>query len=433
MIWVASTYSSITDYDDSVLSYTYDDAGNVITMNDYHSQVTAYEYDVRNWMTKLTAPGTNKVWNVTYRDNGQRSMVELPPGDLVAGAMYTTYSYDNRNRLTKIHHDDTSSLSTNGWIYRLDGNGNILRTGVSDAYSSDASGWDYAYDGRYRLTDAILRNGAGVPSMRFSYAYDAGDNLLTKEQVVYDEVMSDDFSDGDYTDDPTWTVTSGTWSASSNYLTDTATSAAVITKAQTEGDFEAWFSYAMYDIVYDPYRADVILRYVDANNLLKLRITPNKVQLIEVNSGTATTRAEDTDAGSDHAQWYEVYVRCEGDAVVVWRGGQDEGMRPLLEYDGLSVTTTSEWRFDVAAYTTFEFDDVLLLEEDTSSGDFSDDFSDGDFDGWGDRAGTWSAATGEMVNVYCLATSSEVYYEDHVRTIANSWWTDFWSAFADLL
>ena len=36
----ASRQTSITDYDDSVLTYTYDAAGNVVTMNDYHSNVT---------------------------------------------------------------------------------------------------------------------------------------------------------------------------------------------------------------------------------------------------------------------------------------------------------------------------------------------------------------------------------------------------------
>ena len=36
-----SRLTSITDYDDSVLTYTYDAAGNVVTMNDYHSNVTA--------------------------------------------------------------------------------------------------------------------------------------------------------------------------------------------------------------------------------------------------------------------------------------------------------------------------------------------------------------------------------------------------------
>jgi len=98
-------------------------------------------------MTRLTAPATNKVWSIQYRDNGQRQTVWAPPGVIAGSGMYTAYTYDNRNRLTKIHHEDTSSLSSSGWVYRLDGNGNILRTESSVTGNGEA--WDYAYDGRH--------------------------------------------------------------------------------------------------------------------------------------------------------------------------------------------------------------------------------------------------------------------------------------------
>ena len=38
----AGRLTKITDYDDSTLTYTYDATWNVITMNDYHSNVTSY-------------------------------------------------------------------------------------------------------------------------------------------------------------------------------------------------------------------------------------------------------------------------------------------------------------------------------------------------------------------------------------------------------
>lgn len=46
----------ITDYDDSTLTYTYDDAGNVLTMTDYHGNTTTYTYNDIGQLATLTAP-----------------------------------------------------------------------------------------------------------------------------------------------------------------------------------------------------------------------------------------------------------------------------------------------------------------------------------------------------------------------------------------
>jgi RHS repeat-associated protein len=163
----------LTEYDDSTLDYTYDDAGNVLTMNDYHGNSITYTYTDRNQVSTISAP-LSRVWTYNYNDLGQRTSVTLGNG------MTSNYEYDERNRLTKIDHKngDTTARS---YTYDLDDVGNITQ----DTEQSGAN-WDYWYDGRYRLTKAEWRSG-GLKN-RYTYTYDDGDNMLSK--LVYDAVAS---------------------------------------------------------------------------------------------------------------------------------------------------------------------------------------------------------------------------------------------------
>ncbi|NJL71366.1 MAG: hypothetical protein HC888_07000 [Candidatus Competibacteraceae bacterium] len=77
--------------------------------------------------------------------------------------------------------------------------------------------WDYHHDDRGRLLNAVYRNPSGTPIYRHGYTYDAGDNLLTREKVAYEDKVVDDFSDNEYTSNPVWTPTL-TWTAASGYL-----------------------------------------------------------------------------------------------------------------------------------------------------------------------------------------------------------------------
>jgi YD repeat-containing protein len=120
---------------------------------------------------------------------------------------------------------------------------------ITSTTHEDGALWDYLYDERYRLTSAVRSNASETIEATYAYTYDDGDNMLTKV-----EPFEDDFNDSNYTG---WTVTSGTWTATSNYLEAThATSTnvipmthfGVIRKAHTDADNEIVLCYHAYGV-----------------------------------------------------------------------------------------------------------------------------------------------------------------------------------------
>jgi YD repeat-containing protein len=233
--------------------------------------------------------------------------------------MTTAYSYDNRNRMTKLEHKYGATV-LDGYTYALDAAGDITR--VTDQNSEY---WDYAYDGRDRLTSAVRKNSGATISASYAYTYDGGDNLLTKV-----EPFKDNFNDGDYTG---WTVSSGTWDASNHYLTCTA-SEGEITKVSSDGSSDLWFSYYDGDTSSAAYYATVYLRY----NLLSyvwLKVFRDKMELFEHIAPTCDTEEVNTtldtnsNATTSQGVWYDVRVRYNGANITVWRAQRGMNVRAV--------------------------------------------------------------------------------------------------------
>jgi YD repeat-containing protein len=160
-------------------SYTYNAAGNLLTHTDFNGHTTTFVYDSANRLiSKAPDPSFNVgVVGFSYTANGLRQTMSDRSG-------YTTYTYDNRNRLT-------SKQTPEGTLsYTYDAVGNLLTMqssnpgGASDTYTydelnrlatvTDASGvTTYNYDAVGNLGGYVYPNGVAT-----SYAYDGQNRLV---------------------------------------------------------------------------------------------------------------------------------------------------------------------------------------------------------------------------------------------------------------
>jgi RHS repeat-associated protein len=132
----------------------YDAAGRVSSTTDARGKTTGYGYDPAGRLTTVTNP-LNQVTTYGYDPAGNRTSEVSPAGQ-------TVYTYDAANRLTKVKNPVTLEESEYGY----DDNGN--RTSVKNPRGYTTT---YAYDRLNRLkttTDAL--NGVTT------YGYDAGGN-----------------------------------------------------------------------------------------------------------------------------------------------------------------------------------------------------------------------------------------------------------------
>jgi RHS repeat-associated protein len=270
-----------------VLTYNYDEKGNVISVADsidgIASGVTTYEYDRINRTTSITQSGVgvaDKRVDFDYNAVGQYDSInrysDLTGTNLVIGSDYV---YDQANRLTDlIHNNGISDIA----FYNLTYDGGSRITQIIDIDGSN----DFAYDSRDQLLNATHSD---VNNDDENYSYDANGNRTLAGYVtgVNNELLSDGVYNYDYdnegnlisqTDIATGEVRLFTW----DYLNRLV----MVTDLDTVGNEvqTVEFSYDMYGrrlsklvdsvatyFVYD--RDDVILDFVDdgSNVVLDMR------------------------------------------------------------------------------------------------------------------------------------------------------------------
>ncbi|WHI47267.1 RHS repeat-associated core domain-containing protein [Microbulbifer sp. VAAF005] len=198
-------------------TYTYDQAGNRLTITDAIGNITTYAYDDINRPVQVTN-ALNEETHYTYADN---NLVQVEIGrstdstteEVIAGQI-TLINYDGKDRIISIERQGSDGTKTTYQSYTYDSLGRRLRTsdalgnattftydmvgnlasttdpeGSEISYSYDAfnnvvSTTDplnrvviYTYDALGRLTESEHQ---GVsPSLVTSYSYDASGNLLT--------------------------------------------------------------------------------------------------------------------------------------------------------------------------------------------------------------------------------------------------------------
>ena len=200
------------------ISFTYNISGQRATMNDA-SGSTVYSYDARNRLSSKQTPfGT---LSYTYNEAGNL----LTTGSSNANGVNVDYSYDALNRLATVKDNQLASLNGGVTNYRYDTVGNLqsyqypngitssyaynslnrlttmtLSTQVSSlasyTYTLDAAGnrttvtelggrtVNYTYDDLYRLTSESIANDPHGINGNASYSYDPVGNRLNRSSSI---------------------------------------------------------------------------------------------------------------------------------------------------------------------------------------------------------------------------------------------------------
>lgn len=149
----------------SHVAYGYDAAGNRVQLTTPHG-TTDYGFDALGRLSSVRdAAGTT---TYGYDAVGNRARVTYPSG------VETRYTYDGRNRLTRIETRDAFNRVLMGMSYTLNDDGTRARI-------SEDSGRivDYRYDALGRLTEEAVTD-AAVGDRTTRWSYDAVGNRLTE-------------------------------------------------------------------------------------------------------------------------------------------------------------------------------------------------------------------------------------------------------------
>jgi len=147
------------------ISYIYDAGGRRTSLTDQTGDMTSFEHDGMNRMSKASRGPT---WNATYeRDANSNLTSQTNPNETTV-----TLSYNSADWLTSIVNkkSDGSTLSSFTYGYNTDG----LRSSVSEADGSQVA---YGYDALHRLTSETR---TGTNSYTITYGYDPAGNRLNK-------------------------------------------------------------------------------------------------------------------------------------------------------------------------------------------------------------------------------------------------------------
>jgi len=347
--------TTYTDYDGKKLEYTYDALGRPVTMSAYEvNNDYGYAYNTGGQLASITAPG-NKQWGFSYDNAGRLTSYTWPNGQ------YTQYTYDDDGRLTSLIHKDNPTAPTvlRGWNYSLSDSGNILR--MTDARNNNEEGWEYRYDHRNRLIQAIRRTSAGIPNLRMNYVYDAADNMISQTGYNFTGRVFDDFTDGNYTDNPVWTVESGSWSAATGALVPVPqTGTRAIYTGNIYGNADMWFSFKRTGTggIIDNWIVQA--RYIDENNWLGVRFIWGMLVVVQRVNGVEEDLAYTEGLFLDQDQWYEVDLQLDGSSVVLFAGKRGEELKRLTEGNTTLGAATSRLRLRMSGVMPFEFDNFRV-------------------------------------------------------------------------
>ncbi|GKU75962.1 hypothetical protein [Paenibacillus sp. L3-i20] len=162
--------------DQKSINYTYNSLGLRDSMTDPFSYATTYTYDNRNRLTGVGASATDQEVSYTYYTNNLMKNITLKNGNK------TLMNYKGL-RLQNMSHQKNDGSLLHSFQYGYDGNGNIINSSGSQA--NVAINKSYTYDPLSRIATSSEFNE--------SYLYDNRDNraTLSTEQPINNAMFSD--------------------------------------------------------------------------------------------------------------------------------------------------------------------------------------------------------------------------------------------------
>ena len=145
------------------ISYAYDQVGNVTKVTDLKGNAVAYTYDKSNRMETVSNAG--KTTTYTYDENGRRASIDYE------GGVSEQYTYDKDNQLINLANKKPNGSIISEYSYTYDLAGRQLSK--TDSYGTT----NYEYDKAGRITKVI------TPGKTTVYAYDKAGNRLSLNET----------------------------------------------------------------------------------------------------------------------------------------------------------------------------------------------------------------------------------------------------------
>ncbi|CAM1364351.1 Virulence plasmid protein B [Tenacibaculum xiamenense] len=165
------------DGQDFVLGFTYDKAGNPITITYPDTTVVTNTYNNAGQIETVVAGSEDVITNVDYNPLGSITKINFANGI----ETNNTYLAIKMYRLTEKNTTDGISNLQN-LAYGYDSVGNI--TQIVDSSNTDtAKTTNYTYDDLYRLTQVAVTGSANSNDYTRNYTYDSIGNMLTRSDV----------------------------------------------------------------------------------------------------------------------------------------------------------------------------------------------------------------------------------------------------------
>jgi RHS repeat-associated protein len=154
--------------DEAITNFTYDEVGNLLTVEDPRGKVTTYGYDNRNRQTSVRNDELNETNSVEYDPVSNKKKETRPDG------FFRSWDYDAMNRLKRAcdWRMTDPPLPTETTTYDRDQAGNVQ-------FITDTKGavYGFEYDALNRKTKATYPVAAPSPSPAETWHYDIGGNM----------------------------------------------------------------------------------------------------------------------------------------------------------------------------------------------------------------------------------------------------------------